>query len=260
MVASNSILITFDLEEFDLPLEYGLPIDKSKQLEISLKGVEKILPLLDKYNAKCTFFTTAYFAENNVDFIKKIAASGHEIASHLYYHSDYDEAHILLSKQKLEAISGQKVLGIRSPRLRELNPKKVKEAQYLYNSSLNPTYLPGRYNNFNAPRLSYFDTENQLIIVPFSVALIIRFPLFWLAFKNVNLFLYQLLCGFALKRDKVLHLYFHPWEFENLDEFAIPNYVKKHSGAALVSRLDKLLNHLQDKGSFCSVASYLKLT
>lgn len=51
--------------------------------------VEEILKLLDKYNAKCTFFVVGEWAEKYPESLKKIADAGHEIGSHSYSHSDY---------------------------------------------------------------------------------------------------------------------------------------------------------------------------
>lgn len=103
----NKILLTFDLEEFDLPLEYNFPIDVKKQLSISAEGLDKILTLLKNHNLKATFFTTAFYAENRPQQIHQIVADGHELASHLYYHSDYCIEHIAKSKQKLEEKIGR---------------------------------------------------------------------------------------------------------------------------------------------------------
>ena len=36
------ILLTFDVEEFDLPLEYGQAISLEQQLEIGKKGLDEI--------------------------------------------------------------------------------------------------------------------------------------------------------------------------------------------------------------------------
>ena len=58
----NEVLLNFDLEEFDLPLEYGEKISKNNQLEFSLKGLKKLVSLLDSQEIKATFFTTASFA------------------------------------------------------------------------------------------------------------------------------------------------------------------------------------------------------
>ena len=39
------ICLSFDVEEFDLPLEYKQHISNEKQIEITSKGMEILLPL-----------------------------------------------------------------------------------------------------------------------------------------------------------------------------------------------------------------------
>ena len=50
------ILLSFDIEEFDMPFEYGKSIDFKDQISISIKGTIAILDLLAKHNIKATFF------------------------------------------------------------------------------------------------------------------------------------------------------------------------------------------------------------
>ena len=86
MTKLPAICLTFDLEEFDLPLEYKQSISLEKQMEITTLGVNTLLTILDKHNISCTFFTTANYAQHNISLLKKIAAK-HEIASHSFFHS-----------------------------------------------------------------------------------------------------------------------------------------------------------------------------
>lgn len=253
----NSILLTFDLEEFDLPQEFDISISTENQLKVSTEGLKKVLLLLDKHQIVCTFFCTAFYAQNNPKVIRKIVQQGHEIASHLYYHSTYNKDDLVKSKDKLEEITKQKVVGFRSPRLKQFESATIKKAGYLYDSSINPTFIPGRYNHFNKSRHLNKDSHSGLMIMPVSVALFIRFPLFWLTFKNIPSSLYLFLCRQTLKKYGILHLYFHPWEFSNLEDFKIPKYIKRFSGDVLLFRLEKLLIELKEKGSFTSVVQYI---
>ncbi len=255
---NRKILLTFDLEEFDLPEEYGVAISKEKQLAVSARGLENLLGVLRAQKVNATFFTTAYYAENNPQQMRELVAEGHEIASHLYYHSDYDPKHLQKSREKLRKITGQEISGFRSPRLRHMDPKLIKAAGYHYHSSLNPTYLPGRYNNLNKPRTLFRDVENELLVLPFSVSPVIRFPLFWLSFKNLNPQFYLTLCRQALRKDGYLHLYFHPWEFTALDEFSIPRYIKNRSGEKLTSQLDQLIQRMKSGGEFETISRFLE--
>ena len=57
------ILLSFDIEEFDMPLEYNGEISFEEQIDVSRMGLERILDLLKKYHVKATFFSTVIFAE-----------------------------------------------------------------------------------------------------------------------------------------------------------------------------------------------------
>jgi len=61
----TQILLTFDLEEFDLPHEFGCPISDEDQINISNNGLQRLVALLSKYNIHATFFTTAFYASRN---------------------------------------------------------------------------------------------------------------------------------------------------------------------------------------------------
>jgi peptidoglycan/xylan/chitin deacetylase (PgdA/CDA1 family) len=253
----NKILITVDLEEFDLPLEYNQHLEPARQLEISTVGLAMLKTIIDLHRIPVTFFTTAFFAENNPQIIRELSDTGHEIASHLYYHSSYDSNHLGASRKKLMEITGKTVAGVRMPRMKKIEPALVREAGYLYDSSLNPTYLPGRYNDFFKPRSIFRDEATGLVILPLSVSPLIRFPLFWLSFKNIPPDLYKSICRQALKKDSYLHLYFHPWEFADLDTFKIPRYIKNISGVKLAERFDDLLNSFKSEAVFSTAIDFI---
>ena len=236
------VLLSFDIEEFDMPLEYGKEISFDDQINISRAGTTIILDLLQKHQVKATFFSTATFAMHATDLIKRIISEGHELASHTYFHSKFKNEDLLLSKKILEEISGSKVIGLRMPRMYPVDDFEVENAGYRYNSSLNPTFLPGRYNHLDKPR-TYFKKQ-KVWQIPASVTPIFRFPLFWISFHNLPLWLYKTLIMFTLKNDKYINIYFHPWEFTDLTDnnrFGFPFYVSKNSGDQMKIRMEKLL-------------------
>jgi peptidoglycan-N-acetylglucosamine deacetylase len=49
-------------------------------------NVEEILPLLEKYNAKATFFVIGNELEKNIELGQEIANAGHQIGNHTYSH------------------------------------------------------------------------------------------------------------------------------------------------------------------------------
>ena len=240
------ILLSFDIEEFDMPFEYNKTISFEEQMRVSITGTTIILDILDKHKIKATFFSTATFAINAPEIMERIVKEGHEIASHTYYHSQFKTEDLLASKQKLEEITNTEVVGFRMPRMQPVDEKEIFKAGYIYNSSLNPTYLPGRYNNFDKPRA--FFKQDGVWQIPASVSPLVRFPLFWLSFHNLPLWLYQWLCKITLKKDGYLNLYFHPWEFTDLNQkekYNFPNYVSKNSGVLMAQRLDALITKMK---------------
>ncbi|MDB5110181.1 MAG: polysaccharide deacetylase [Mucilaginibacter sp.] len=243
------IILGFDVEEFDMPFEYGKTLPFNEQIAISTSGTLLILKLLKETGVKATFFCTAQYALQKPEIILKMVNEGHEIASHGYYHSDFKPEHLELSKIELERISGTIITGYRMARMMPVDEEEIKKAGYLYNSSLNPTWLPGRYNNFKKPRTWFF--EKDVLQIPASVSPIIRFPLFWLSFHNLPLPILKWLSAATHRKDGYLNLYFHPWEFTNLNQpekFGFPSYISKNSGEPFVKRIKDFITWAQSKG------------
>jgi peptidoglycan/xylan/chitin deacetylase (PgdA/CDA1 family) len=253
---SRYILLSFDVEEFDMPLEYGFEISPDDQMHVGKKGLDAIMPVLDHPDVTATLFTTANFAMHFPDTIRQLAAR-HEIASHTFYHSDFSNEHLLQSKEKLEQISGQTITGLRMPRMRKVAMSEVKKAGYGYDSSVNPTWLPGRYNNLHLPRTMYRD--EGMLRVPASVSPTFRIPLFWLSFKNMPYPIFRSLALRTLKKDGYLCLYFHPWEFTSIENYGLPGYTRKPDGTVLLERLQQLIKDLRNDGEFISMQRFLTI-
>lgn len=241
------IYLSFDIEEFDMPKEYGYDIAFEQQIAISRKGLTAILDLLKKHQMRTTFFSTVVFAQQVPDLINRLIEEGHELASHTYYHSDFENEHLKRSKEALEQQFGVTVEGLRMPRMLEVSAEEVKKAGYRYNSSVNPTFLPGRYNKLHVPK--HFFNENGLWQIPAAVSWF-RFPLFWLSFHNLPLWLYRFLLKRSVKSIGYAALYFHPWEFTDLHqkEFNFPAYVMRNSGEKMIARFDSLLTFIKQQG------------
>ena len=195
------ILLSFDIEEFDMPLEYNGEISFEEQIDVSRMGLERILDLLKKYHVKATFFSTVIFAEQCKDLVNRLLEEGHELASHTYYHSQFEVADLRKSKEKLEEMFSTKVIGLRMPRMSPVGENDVSDAGYVYNSSINPTFLPGRYNNLGICRKYFY--QKGVLQIPASVSLL-RIPLFWLSFHNFPMWIYQILVKNALRKDGYL--------------------------------------------------------
>jgi peptidoglycan/xylan/chitin deacetylase (PgdA/CDA1 family) len=259
-MAKHSVMLTFDLEEFDIPEEFGQKVSHQEQIEVTAKGTERLLQVLGHYGIKATFFTTGYYAEQNPELVKRIATK-HEIASHALFHNPFrplEEDDIAESKTILERISGQKVVGFRMPRLQPFPLRLLTDADFEYDSSINPTYLPGRYNLLHKNPLPY--REEGIIELPCSTTPFLRFPLFWLAFKNLPISLYARMCNYTLKKRENLMLYFHPWEFADISGYKLPIYIKKNNGEQLAEKLNVLIDFLiKREANFITCREFCKI-
>ena len=252
------IYLSFDIEEFDMPKEYGYDIAFERQIAISREGLTAILNLLKKHNVKATFFSTVVFAQQVPDLIERLLSEGHELASHTYYHSKFENAHLKSSKEALEQQFGVTIEGLRMPRMLEVSAEEVKKAGYHYNSSVNPTFLPGRYNNLGVSRK--FFHQKGVLQIPASVSLL-RIPLFWLSFHNFPMRIYKILAKNALRKDGYLNIYFHPWEFAEIknSKYQLPNFTTKNTGEEMVTRFDEFLAWLKKNGNtFGTFKDFLK--
>ena len=254
LLKQPTILLTFDVEEFDLPLEFKEEIALDGQMEIGKEGLDVIINVINEHAVACTLFTTGSFAKTYPEAVKDLSVK-HEIASHALFHSTFKTTDLLESKQLLQDITGKQVEGFRMPRMKPVNITDLKNAGYTYDGSINPTVLPGRYNNLHLSRTFY--RENDFLRMPGSVTPNLRIPLFWLSFKNFPYKLYLKLAMQTLQKDGYLSLYFHPWEFTDISSFKLPFYIKRLSGIALTERLNLLIHDLKKVAEFSSVKDYI---
>jgi peptidoglycan/xylan/chitin deacetylase (PgdA/CDA1 family) len=237
---NKTILLSFDTEEFDLPLEYNQKISKEEQFEFSLKGLEKVLILLEKLNIRATFFVTASFTLKYPNLIKKISEK-HEISSHGLHHKvqKYNEKEVRQSKAVIEDKIRKKIVGFRQPRLQKVDFKSLSKLGFQYDSSVCPAYIPGRYNNYFKKKGITF--KNNIYEVPVSTLPLLHIPISWVFFRFFGLKYIKLASILCLKNPGFINIYFHPWEFNHLQSFKIPNYIKKNSGEKLIVLLEKYI-------------------
>ena len=254
----SKVLLSFDIEEFDMPFEYGKHLPLEEQLSISQEGCKVILDLLQQYAASATFFSTVVFAQNSIDIINRIQRDRHELASHGYYHSAFSNSHLLQSREELRRLSGMDVTGFRMPRMMPVDDAAIEEAGYRYNSSINPVWLPGRYDNRNKPRTLF--TLGKVCQLPASATPSLRVPLFWLSFHNFPLTAYMRACAITMKSDGNLNLYFHPWEFTDLNKpgLGMPWYVRRNSGDLMRERFGRMLSWMvKQRYTFSTISEFL---
>ncbi|MBU2420918.1 MAG: polysaccharide deacetylase family protein, partial [Nanoarchaeota archaeon] len=229
--------LTFDIEEFDLPFDYRSSIKEEDSFELSRIGTKIIINILKKHNIQATFFVTATFAQKYPDLIKELSEVG-EIACHGYSHKDkYTDDKIAFkrikdAKKELEKISLKEVIGFRGPKLKSPKSRILKDLGFLYNSTSNPVFFPGYYNNLSESRKIY--KKEGLIIFPISATPITRTSLCWYFVRNFGLIYAKTCSNLVLFDVNYLNLIFHPWEFISLKKFDIPFGVKNNTGKKMI--------------------------
>jgi len=145
--------LTFDVEDYFQvsAFEKVSPLDSWEKWELRVeKNTDKLLELLDESGQNATFFVLGWVAERCPEISRKIAAAGHEVASHGYAHrrvytQSREEfgADIRRSKQLLEDQVGEEVFGYRAPSF-SISEKvswaydELYDAGYRYDSSVFP--------------------------------------------------------------------------------------------------------------------------
>lgn len=248
-----TVLLSFDIEEFDVPAEHGVTVPLAEQVRISKQGTQAILDLLQDAGVRATFFSTVQFATMAPDTMERMVREGHEVASHGYYHSQFEVAHLLSSRKALEQLLHTPITGYRQARLMPIPKGAIQEAGYRYNSSLNPTFIPGRYMHLRAPRTHFW--QEGVLQIPVGVTPWLRIPLFWLSCHHFPFPLYQALCLRTLHHDGYLPLYFHPWEFfplKSRPDLGLPYLIYHRSGEDMVGRLQRLIARFKKEGALFS--------
>jgi peptidoglycan/xylan/chitin deacetylase (PgdA/CDA1 family) len=252
---TRQLLFTVDVEEFDTAVEFGHDIPLSEQIAVSTRGLRLLAERFGALNARATLFTTANYALHEPELMRQLAQK-HEVASHGYYHTTFEPADLASSKAALENLLGTSVRGFRRARMGETNPDDLLAAGYVYDSSLHPTYIPGRYNHWGEPRSPF--RQKTLWQIPASVTPRLRIPLFWLSLKNFPFPLYKQLCLQTLRADGYVNLYVHPWEFTDLAAYdKIPGYVTRHAHEALLDRVEALLRFLHQHGDYYTMGEFV---
>ena len=213
-------------------LRHLCPRDRWESFEDRTEAsTDRVLGLLDRHGARGTFFVLGWTAERHPDLVRRIAAAGHEIASHGYGHEliyrqtpEAFREDVRRSRALLEDISGRPVTGYRAPsytivaRTRWALPILAEEG-YRYDSSIFPIRRL-RYGMPGAPRWPHripLGDSGSLAEFPLPT---VRFgPLNVPATGGAYLRLWPL--GFQtralerfVKRDRPFVINVHPWELD----------------------------------------------
>ncbi len=244
------LLLTLDLEEFVPAAEFGEDLPEKEAFELGRQGFENVLDLLEEKQIKATLFATAEFAEFAEKLIRRAIREGHELASHGYSHKhNYKKMpsadalrHLKSAKALLEEKFEKKVLGFRAPQMFHPDRALLKKIGFAYDSSLHPTCVPGRYNNFTVPRK--ITVQSGITIIPVSVTPILRLPFSWIWFRLLPLNYSKLCTMLTLADQNYVNIYFHSWEFTDVDKHnfkKIPKSRIKNTGQPLLKKLGSYL-------------------
>lgn len=228
---------TVDLEEYFHPtaLAPHYPMSSWERLERRApQVVPRILDQLLEHDVQGTFFTLGWLAEREPELVRRIAESGHEIASHGYEHGlvgrlgpDGFRASIRRSKAVLEDLVGREVIGYRAPSFSivpglEWAFEVLLEERYQYDASLFPITQHPTYGYPHAEKDPYvIDTPSgQLFEFPSTTARILGRTVPASGGAYFRLLPYGLVrrgLRQAQERGAPGMFYIHPWE---MDEWA----------------------------------------
>ena len=251
----RAILLTWDVEEYDTPADFGGPPLADGGLSRGVEIWRQWLETSARWKAPGTVFVTARLAEAAPDLLRETRQRGHEIASHAWSHEKNANLELEKSRRHISELAGAGVVGFRSPRLRPVPLQEVRSAGYNYDASSNPAVVPGRYWRLSQKRKPH--QESGVWEVPASVLPLVRFPLFWASFHLLPLPMYLAACRLLMAWDGVLTLYFHPWELSELQEKEIPFWIRRRSKSRRIERMETLIRSLSEYGEFRTVRSYL---
>jgi polysaccharide deacetylase family protein (PEP-CTERM system associated) len=194
-------------------------------------NTERLLALFDEAGVTATFFTLGWVADRHPALVRRIAALGHEIASHGYAHElvyDISAEHfredVRRAKATLEAIVASPVEGYRAPSYsittRSLWALDVLvEEGYTYDASIFPI-RHDRYGIPNAPRHVHRLQRGigSLVEAPPSTVRLTRFNLPIAGGGYFRLLPYRY-TAWGVRRvnhdeQKPVFFYLHPWEID----------------------------------------------
>jgi polysaccharide deacetylase family protein (PEP-CTERM system associated) len=145
------------------------------------QNTERLLALFERNNVKATFFVLGWVADKYPQLVRKIAAGGHEVASHGYSHQliysqtpDVFREETMRSKALLEDIIGAEVSGYRAASY-SITHKSLwaldilAECGFTWDSSI----FPVRHDNYGipgSPRAPYtIETEKGHLLREFPL-------------------------------------------------------------------------------------------
>ena len=275
-MASPSHFFTVDVEDY-FQVSAMEPVVSRDEWEAYPSRVERstmeLVELMEEHGARGTFFILGWVAERQPALVRRIAAGGHEVASHGWDHRrvttitapEFRES-VRRTRELLEDQSGQAVIGFRAPSFsivptREWALDVLLEEGYLYDSSLFPIRRPG-YGYPGIPRDPHRIRRAAGTIAEFPPATLelagVRLPAAGGAY--IRILPEQLVTAAvarAERRGQPAMLYIHPWEIDP-DQPRLPvgalTRIRHYGG---LHRTRGRLTRLLERFRFATVASWL---
>jgi polysaccharide deacetylase family protein (PEP-CTERM system associated) len=210
-------------------LKRAIPRDTwdERQLRVE-RNTDRMLELLARRNTRCTCFVLGWVAERCPALVERIAAAGHEVASHGYGHEiltdlspDEFRADVQRSKALLEDLTGKPVRGYRAPSfsITEWSIPILQELGFTYDSSVFPVLAHDRYGKLRGvvagePVVELRPGFHEVCISCLTVG---SRGLPWGGGGYFRLLPYGIFrrgVGRILDADEGYVFYFHPWEID----------------------------------------------
>jgi polysaccharide deacetylase family protein (PEP-CTERM system associated) len=149
--------MSIDVEDWFQVQNLGAVVRRDSWSERELRverNMERMLGLMAEQGARSTCFVLGWIAERCPSLVQRIAAEGHEIASHGYGHevlarlsADEFRADVRRSKALLEDLTGVEVTGYRAPNfsITDWAIPILEDEGFAYDSSAFPTVAHDRY-------------------------------------------------------------------------------------------------------------------
>jgi polysaccharide deacetylase family protein (PEP-CTERM system associated) len=272
-------MLSFDVEEYFQVEAAAAKIDFRDWASFEKRlapSVDRILDLLARTGTYATFFVLGWVAQNEPDVVRRIAAGGHEIASHGMNHRmigtltpEEFRRDILESKNVLEDISGKPILGYRAPTFSITRQTfwaldVVVQAGFKYDSSIYPI-RHDRYGIPDSPRFVHRAKGpggGELFEIP---PLTLRLgKMNWPVGGGGYLRLFPAICVTAGLKQAVKNrqpgmLYLHPWEFDPEQPLLSMSRLSRFRHRVGLRRTEPKLKSLLQQFPFSSVQKILNL-
>jgi polysaccharide deacetylase family protein (PEP-CTERM system associated) len=266
------VILSFDVEEhYRIEAARGLavgPEQVAHHRERMDYVTRWILDQLAVRGVPATFFVVGQIAEHNPGLVRAIHAAGHEVASHSWDHQRVHQftpatfrEDVRRSKDALEQVTGEAVVGFRAPTFSIDQDTAwaidvLAELGMRYDSSIYPV-RHDRYGMPNAPRWPFLAKAGASTLLELP-------PATWRVL-GTNLPVggggyFRLFPPVVMRRGiaqtmrqgqpPVGMLYFHPWEFDPLQErLPLPRLSRFRTYVGIHRTRDRLLRLLQTYSS-----------